>query len=88
MGRHEARNVGGMRRRTGRKVCEFDHYLTDEEAEKVSARANELDLERGIIRRWNGRKPTPELLSKSKTAVARRKRRLRKLQQPSPSTQR
>ena len=51
-----ARNVGGVRQRAGRRRPSFSHYITAAEAGKIAQRQKVKDEARGVFRRWNGRR--------------------------------
>lgn len=54
------RNVGGIRSRSGRRRAIAEHYLTAREAGLIAKRQRRKAEKRGIFRRWNDRKLTPE----------------------------
>lgn len=65
----DPQNVGGIRARVGRRPLrkrgtQPDHYLSKAEAAELARKLREKAEARGIYRRWNGRKLTPEQIAR------------------------
>lgn len=90
-----ARNVGGVKARSGFKrrlrrphdhYRATEHYLTESESDVILKSHREKQEAKGIFRRWNGRKLTPEqhalaseALQRQTSSAKRKARRAKKL---------
>lgn len=74
-----ARNVGGVRARSGRhrrpRAVADAHYLTSREAAVIAHSQRAKDEARGIFRRWNDRRLTPEEMTRVQPQPAAHRRR-------------
>jgi hypothetical protein len=84
-----ARNVGGVSARSGRRLAVPTHYLTARESAGIARRERAKAEQRGIFRRWNGRKLTAEqqaladlALKRTAAVIARAKARVKKPANP------
>jgi hypothetical protein len=66
-----ARNVGGVSARSGRRLALPTHYLTARESAGIARRERAKAEARGIFRRWNGRKLTAEQQALADLALKR-----------------